>query len=211
MKFKIWIKNLSSLTVGGSTDLGEVDVPMNRMGFPASSVKGAMRTALHRAVKEWGEEMKEYNLRLTSCGEIDPDFMKRAHRGKPCDVCNLFGTPSSSVEGRSRVRIYQVEVPNEVHKLTRVSIDRKTRTKREGALFSQEVYKPKEVFQFEIELEDPRDHDLTMVLLSLLYMRYFRVGRGGMIDVKVENPCSNGCDEFTKKLAERLGEWEVEI
>lgn len=183
---------------------------MNRFQFPGSSLKGAMRSSLHRAILEWGEELEKMGYKLTSCGEIDPDFIEKAHQERPCDVCSLFGRPSLGVEGRSKVTVIRdEEQEKKVYKLTRVGIDRKTRVKRNAALFSQEVFKPGEVFSFRVEVsDDPRE--LSLVLLSLLYLRYWRLGRSGMVDVKVENPCRGQCDELGNKLANRLEEWEVE-
>ena len=178
MIIKVKAKALSSLTVGGNTSIGSVDIAFNELGIPGSSIKGAMRTAISKAIEEG--EVKDY----TSCGEIEPSKMK------DCDVCRVFGKPNQ--EGV--VNVHGVLVtPNAV--LTRVSIDDGNLKAKEGSLFKQEVVKPNTEFEFEVEVKDSAScKEIRLVLLSLFYLRLWRLGRGGMIDLKVEDFPHINCD-----------------
>ncbi len=177
MIIKVKAKALSSLTVGGNTSIGSVDVAFNELGIPGSSIKGAMRTAISKAIMEG--EIKGY----TSCGEIEPKKMKE------CDVCRVFGSP----EHEGIVNVHGVKLsPQAV--LTRVAIDDRTMKAMEKALFKQEVIKPNTEFEFTVEIKDGAScSDIKLILLSLFYLRLWRLGRGGMIDIKVDE-FPQGCD-----------------
>jgi len=41
MEFKVYIKNLTFLTVGGGSSIGVVDIPLNPMILPPSTKQGA--------------------------------------------------------------------------------------------------------------------------------------------------------------------------
>ncbi|MEM0290291.1 MAG: RAMP superfamily CRISPR-associated protein [Metallosphaera sp.] len=225
MILNVEVKNLSSLTIGGTSGLESADIPMTKLIFPGSTLKGVMRTSLHLAIKEWEEELKE-ELRkenkemLTSCGEIDPAFIGVAHANDKkgtCDVCSLFGFPSPNAQGRGKVSVH-LEVSDRLEKverytLTRVKINDSTQTSEKGSLFTQEVYRPGTVFKFRIELNSNDEKDLLMVLLSLYYLRLYRVGRGGMVDLRLlnnENELCTSCGELTKKLIKALKSWMTE-
>jgi len=190
MIIRVKAKTLNSLTVGGGTSIGSVDVSFNELGIPGSSIKGAMRTAISKAIEEG--EVKDY----TSCGEIEPSKMK------DCDVCRVFGYPSH--EGI--VNVHGVKItPQAV--LTRVAIDDKTLKAMEKSLFKQEVVKPNTEFEFIVEVKDNAScKEIKLVLLSLFYLRLWRLGRGGMIDLKVEE-FPQGCD-FSELESLKRWLWE---
>ncbi|WP_216604156.1 RAMP superfamily CRISPR-associated protein [Acidianus sp. RZ1] len=209
LRFKI--KNLSSLTVGGTSASATVDTPFSSLGIPGSTIKGVMRTAVSNMVSSG--ILKGY----TSCNEIEPEMiiMKHKKMGGDCDVCKLFGYPE--VEGR--LFVGNIRLTKEKFKLTRVSIEDKTGKAKEGGLFSQEVIKPGEEFEGEVILdlagldEESKLKQVKLLLSSILALRFWRFGRGGMIDIKLEEgekickviDCKNIGD-----LLNELGRWLYE-
>jgi CRISPR/Cas system CSM-associated protein Csm3 (group 7 of RAMP superfamily) len=179
-----------------------VDIGFNDMGIPGSSIKGSMRTAISWAIREGLSN-------FTSCGEIRPEKIEEAHKQKGvCDVCKLFGYPGH--EGILRVSSIKVD---KKETLTRVSINDSTNTAKEEALFKQEVVPPDSEFTFEIDLNTKDCKMLELTLLSLYFLRLWRLGRGAMIDLKVENikeypkDCPSETEEEIKKIMKELGEW----
>ncbi|BBG23162.1 hypothetical protein IC006_0446 [Sulfuracidifex tepidarius] len=185
------IKTVSSFTIG--TDGFFIDVQFNQLGLVPSTLKGAMRTAISWAIRNG-------MVRGTSCDEIEPSRIAKAHGGKPCDVCSLFGYPDH--EGKLRVS----SGPNKdgmtkppTHVVTHVSIDDEKGTAKERALFKQEVVPPEEEFPFTVQVIG-EEEDLCLALASLHYLRFLRLGRGGMIDVNVDKVVRNGKEVETGRV-----------
>jgi CRISPR/Cas system CSM-associated protein Csm3 (group 7 of RAMP superfamily) len=201
MKIIVRLKNLSSLTVGNSSRLTYVDIGFNDMGIPGSSIKGSMRTAISWAIREGLSN-------FTSCGEIRPEKIEEAHKKGVCDVCKLFGYPGH--EGILRVGSIKVD---RKETLTRVSINDSTNTAKKGALFKQEVVPPNSKFTFEIDLNTQDCKMLELTLLSLYFLRLWRLGRGAMIDLKIEEikeypkGCPSEMEKEIEKIKKELGEW----
>ncbi|AWR95459.1 RAMP superfamily CRISPR-associated protein [Acidianus brierleyi] len=192
MKFEVHLKNLSSLTIGNSSRIAYVDIGFNDMGIPGSSIKGAMRTAISWAIKNG--LVREF----TSCGEVRPEKIIEAHKKGVCDVCKLFGYPDH--EGILRVSSISI---NKINVLTRVSIKDDTNTSKEHALFKQEVIPPNQDFTFEVELYTQDCRMLELTLLSLYFLRLWRLGRGGMIDLKIDE--IKECPSL--EIKKYLGDW----
>ncbi len=197
MKFKVSLKNLNSLTVGNSSRIAHVDIGFNDMGIPGSAIKGAMRTAISWAI---GNGLLQG---FTSCGQVNPEKIIDAHKNGACDVCKLYGYPNH--EGVLRVSSIKVD---DVKVLTRVSIKDETNTSKEGALFKQEVIPPEREFTFEVELFSDDCRMIELTLFSLYFLRFWRLGRGGMIDLKVDEMKA---DEMKKcpslEVKKYLGDW----
>lgn len=176
IKLEVEAKNLSSLTIGGTSHSIVVDTPFNSLGIPSSTIKGVLRTAINFFLPE-GEG-------FTSCRQIEPDLITASHGEKPCDVCMLFGYPGSP-EG-----LVNVEVKTKIEEkfvLTRVKINDKTNTAEKEALFSQEVIKPQTTFHFNVYYNgDKKDRLFKLLLYSLLALRLWRIGRNSMVDLRVK-------------------------
>lgn len=200
---KVTLKNLSSLTIAGGSTISTIDIPLNPFTLPASSIKGTMRTAIHNVIQVLKLLPED---KYTSCGEVEPEKIK------PCDVCNLFGYPNSKSSGCFTIEVDKVVKDNRTY-ITRVSIDDKKQIVNEGSLFNQEVIPPNNEFLFSIYYRcDMRLFKL--LLYSLLALRYWRLGRNSMIDVKVNNVdeiCKSvQCDSETKEILSQLSNymWE---
>jgi len=197
----IVFKNLTSLTIAGGSTIGIVDIPFNELGIPSSSLKGVMRTAVSKLLPKG----------FTSCGEIEPGRIAAKHGSSPCDVCKLFGYPNSKDGGCFTVLVDQVK--EEKHLLTRVSIDDKTQRAKDGSLFTQQIIKPGVEFKATLVYKCENDVRLfNLLLYSLSALRYWRLGRNAMIDVKVLTKkgqiCQKiKCNDETEKLLDFLSDY----
>lgn len=199
---KVSLKNLSSLTIAGGSAISSIDIPLNPMTMPASSIKGAMRTAVSYAIN-----VLHLLQGYTSCGEIRPEKLDR------CDVCSLFGYPNARDSGCFVIEVNEKKDVKKTY-ITRISINDKTQTANKGSLFTQEIVPANEEFSFVIYYRcDLRLFKL--LLYSLLALRYWRLGRNSMVDVKVNNAeeiCKSvNCDDETKAILSQLSSymWEV--
>lgn len=196
VEIKVKIKNLTSLTIAGGSTIGVADIPINPLLIPSSSLKGTMRTAIHNYLP------KGY----TSCGEIEPKRIKKAHKEGPCDVCQLFGYPDSKDGGCFTI------IPNigkvNTEYMTRVSIDDKTQKAKQGSLFVQEIIPPNNEFEFTINYFCD-ERLLKLLLYSILSLRYWRLGRNALIDVKVTNDICKQvkCDTDMKEILAQLSDF----
>ncbi|ACP37673.1 RAMP superfamily CRISPR-associated protein [Saccharolobus islandicus] len=195
---KVSMKNLASLTIAGGSTISSIDIPLNPLGIPPSSIKGAMRTAVHNLLP------KGY----TSCGEVEPESIKKAHEKGICDVCKLFGYPDSLTS------CFTIEVSHADYRisyLTRVSIDDKTQKVKEGSLFTQEVILPNNNISFTIYYTCNDERLFKLLLYSILDLRYWRLGRNTMVDVKVNNVediCKGiKCDDEIKGILNQLSSY----
>ncbi|NAZ25690.1 MAG: hypothetical protein GU357_08035 [Thermofilum sp.] len=148
---------------------------------PGSSFKGAWRTATSRIAESYGFE---------SCGEIDPERISDAHRnlGRTCDVCMLFGQPGSPFDA-SKVWVGDFEpvgeTPTDI--VVRVSLDDKTQTAREGALYSMEHVLPGAEFLGEVRVLDEAKNLLPLLMLGLAELRTGVLGRRSLVDIRLED------------------------
>lgn len=198
VEFRVYVKNLGGLTVGGGSSLGASDITLNPLILPPSSLKGALRTAITKYLPQG----------YTSCNEINPERIKIAHKNGPCDVCRLFGYPDSLENCLTIVKVDGEEKKEKKKKfvLTRVSIDDSTQIAKEGSLFSQEEILPTE-FEFLVRFRCD-EKLLKLLLYSFLALRYWRLGRNTMVDVKIEDFCTKiKCSEDIKSLVDLLKDY----
>ncbi len=173
---RVSMRTMSSFTIGTGGNF--VDIMFSELGLTPSSIKGGMRTALSWAIRRG-------MVRGSSCDEIYPSMITRRHQGRPCDVCSLFGYPDH--EGRVMVTADGNRTLWDkpyVQVVTHVSIDDDSGTAKRGALFRQETASPEEEFHFAVRVQGDEE-DLCLTLASLHFMRFLRLGKGGMIDLKV--------------------------
>jgi len=195
IQFRLRLRAVSLLTVGwGLPDILGADVVHARKPrktteagrivevpyIPGSSVKGALRTAASRVAVAYG---------FTSCSEVEPELIEKAHAGKPCDVCRLFGYPGDNPSAMSRLWISDFN-PVEEPKTTiivRVTLDNRTLTAVKGALYSMEHLLPGSEFVGEARVDDEAKSLVPLLLLAIAELRTGRFGRRSMIDVKIED------------------------
>ena len=188
---KVVLKVLSPLTVGYVGKPVGPDIAFNELGIPPTTLKGVLRASLSRYLSEI-----DPGSGFSSCGEIEPERIRIAHEkmGRACDVCSLFGYPESRgsswrpAESRGRVKLRWItDIGGELETMTRIAIDDLTGSVKENALFSQEYLAPGKELEFEAFI-DGGCRELELFLISLEALRFYRVGRAGMVDLKVESP-----------------------
>ena len=213
MKLKVFIKALSPLTVGYVGKPYGPDIAFNELGIPSSTLKGVLRASLSLYISE----VENAGL-YSSCGEVDPDRIRQAHEkmGKACDVCSLFGYPESRgagwkpAESKAKIKVrWIVEdfAPN-LETITRIAVDDLTGTVKEGSLFTQEYLPPGSELSFEVSVLGGC-RELEMVLIAFEMLRFYRFGREGMVDLRVENwedaaQHLRGCGEANIRSFSRL-------
>ena len=220
IRFRVRLRTVSFLTVGGGVpevmgaDVVHVrkkvvdgDGARDVIYIPGSSVKGVLRTNASRVADAYG---------FTSCNAIEPQRIDEAHRSMNgvCDVCRLFGRPGRGPEDWSRIFVSDFtseEADNRRMVVTRVSLDDSTLTAREGALYSIEHVLPGTEFSGEVRIEDGDDVRglLPLLLLAIAELRLSGLGRGGLVDAKVED--GNRLDRLVgdewRALLEGLRSW----
>ncbi|QPG48915.1 hypothetical protein HFC64_02205 [Saccharolobus solfataricus] len=200
---KVSMRNLSSLTIAGGSTISSIDIPLNPLGVPPSTIKGTMRTAVHNLLPNG----------YTSCGEVEPESIREAHKNGVCDVCKLFGYPDS-LTGCFTIEVSKTDYRTSY--ITRVSIDDKTQRAKEGSLFTQQIILPNSDISFTVYYNCNDERLFKLLLYSILDLRYWRLGRNTMIDVKVNNVeeiCKSvKCDEEINGILNQLSRylWEAE-
>jgi len=183
IRFKLRLRAVTLLTVGwGIPDVLGADVVHARklrveggkraevLYIPGSSVKGALRTAASRVAAAYG---------FTSCGQVKPELIAKAHAGGPCDVCRLFGYPGDDPSAASRVWVSDFNPVGEPRTVTvvRVGLDDRTLTAREGVLYSMEHLLPGSEFEGEVRVDDSARDLVPLLLLAIAELRTGRFGR----------------------------------
>jgi len=214
--FKLRLRAVSLLTVGcGMPDVMGADVVHVRklkveeagkrvevLYVPGSSVKGALRTAASRVAAAYG---------FTSCGEVKPELIVKAHTSGPCDVCKLFGYPGDEPSAASRVWVSDFNPIKELRTVivARVALDNRTLTAAEGALYSMEHLLPGSEFEGEVRVYEDAKDLIPLLLLAIAELRTWRFGRGAVVDARVED--SGALDSFVdmrwRPLLEELRNW----
>ena len=181
------LRNLSLLTVGSAYPrLTLADVNTVRIGgevvIPGSSLKGALRTAAHRAAGRLG---------LTSCGQVEPGMISKAHEamGRVCDVCELFGMPGAAGSSSSKLFVSNLRPKLDISTITvtRVSLDPARGKAREGGLFTVEAIPPCTLFEGEITLLSDDGKHLKLLLAALDELASGSFGRGAIVEVRVSD------------------------
>lgn len=205
-KMVVQLRNLGLLTVGSAyprqtmADVSTVRVN-GRVIIPGSSFKGALRTAAHRAAPRIGQR---------SCGEIEPGRIIEAHRkiGGKCDVCDLFGMPGPAATSSSKLLVTDLMPRNDVKTtlMTRVSIEPESLRALKGGLFTMEVIPICTIFEGEIILLSDDDRHLRLLLASLEDLMSNTMGRGAIMEIKVERIPDSMLESFGQ-----LREWRWNI
>ncbi len=169
----------------------EGDKHLYQLFIPGSTFKGALRSSASRIAEAYG---------FKSCGKIRPELIEKAHEemGRICDVCMLFGTPRSSVPSPLFISDLKAEGEVETQVLTRVRLEDRSLRVAEGALFKIEYCPAGVEFTGRAVLHGSEDL-VELLLLSFAELRTGRIGKGSIIDLKLENI------DGLKRIAEERG------
>lgn len=206
--FRVSVRPVGLLTVGGSApaSVGPDIVFTSIYGkggrslyIPGASFKGVLRSAASRVARSYG---------FSSCGQVRPDLISRAHGDGLCDVCKLFGSPSRSY---LPVVFFSDLVPAAKAApwaVTRVHIEDSTLRALERGLYSAEVVTGVE-FVGSVRYGEDAISLLPLLLLAAAELRMDRFGRASAVDLKFEDT-----DELRSDLAsewhgllDELGDW----
>lgn len=185
--FRLRLRPVGLLTVGGShPELAGADIAFvttlvdgrEVVYVPASSLKGALRSAASRVAESYG---------FTSCGQTNPELIRRAHSGRGvCDVCRLFGAPSRNP---SQLLFFDDLMPEgegvSRHLITRVRIDDRSLRVAEGGLFTSEAVSTGE-FSGQIRYTEESVGLLPLLLLGVAELRLDRLGRRSSVDLRLD-------------------------
>ncbi len=225
LRFRLKLRSKTLITVStGISYTSGADIPFFRSPngkyiIPGSTVKGVLRRCANRVAPLLG---------LTSCGEIEPSKIWKRHAEmaksgiqlleldgrRVCHVCHLMGAPGII---RSRLHVPQftckLEEPPIIY--TRIRIDDRSLTVSEGGLFTLEAFPPDTEFEPSHDVviyakdEEEAIWSQNLFLAAVADLRYEVIGRGAMVDVKIEK-----CDkkfaskhEISRTLIEMLSDW----
>jgi len=184
-RLRIQLRNLSLLTVGSAYPrFSLADINTVRVGgeviIPGSSLKGALRTAGHRAARRLG---------MRSCGEVEPSKVVEAHErmGGKCDVCELFGMPGPGGVASSKLFVSDLRPKDPVatEVITRVSLDPRSGKAWEGGLFTVEVVPICTVFEGELMLLDDKEKYLELLAEALKELMDGTLGKGSLVEIRI--------------------------
>ena len=173
---------------GESSDLGVVLAPDGQPVLPGSSLKGRLRSTCETLAHALGlsacllnhqasgvnctSDVKYYQKARDEYREASQDLERRLQwiDDHTCDVCKLFGSPVQA--GRLRVSDGTVKNwANVVQVRDGVVIDRDSQTAVDGLKYDYEVVPSGSRFKLRIDLDNPRDRDLTLLGAALFEWR----------------------------------------
>lgn len=139
--------------------------------FPASTFKGVLRTSLIRVAHLLGYEAKP---------TVHPAALTRSSSG---DIaCRLFGRPHTSP---SKIFVKPVELDDKSSAVTHVTIEDKTKCAMEGQLYTAEYLPIHHTFKLEVEGKGLTTEEAEALFAALANLSFERVGRGGLLKVKI--------------------------
>ncbi|MEM3891941.1 MAG: RAMP superfamily CRISPR-associated protein [Nitrososphaerales archaeon] len=163
----------------------------NVIVIPASTLKGILRTSLIRISQLLGYGVKPsiYPSKLTGSEDI---------------VCKLFGRPHAPP---SKLFVKTAEVDANPSILTHVSIDDETRCSKEHALYTAEYLPINYTFKMKVEGKDLNYEEAEALFAALANLNFERVGKAGLIQVKIGKDESVIPEELQKNevISEILG------
>lgn len=192
IRLNVYLRADEPLTIGwGYPGLTGTDISLFRFEpsitakpvIPGSTVKGVLRTIATRVARILG---------LKVCDGIAPEDIKQCIRSGGSDLLlEMFGAPDTNNPSALRISPFTlVETDIQLYTIKHVSLNRRSLKAEEGALYSEEVVLPCTVFKGEIVLECNKgkcDKMLELLLLSLLELEYFGLGRNSRrVSVKIE-------------------------
>jgi len=163
---------------------------------PGSTMKGLLRTSLIRTAHMLGAN--------TSMISVYPT---RGVGGKDI-VTSLFGWVGWPP---SKVVVSGAELKELTYTMSHVRIKEKEKVAEEGGLFSVEYIPIGTSFEFNIEANDITLEEVRALFLSILELRYERIGKSGIAEVYIVKNLSQIPDELKKdvvikEILEGIGE-----
>lgn len=174
IKLDIELCSRKKISIGGLSNKIIADIEFVKLDeepfIPASTIKGVLRTSI----------IKVSNL-LTN-NSINPTI----HPSKMSKdiVTNMMGKPHDNIYSKVIVSNARKEECS-TFVLSHVSIDDDTGISKENALYEREYASSMSRFKFEIDASSLTLEEARLLFLGLLEMKYQRIGRNGLVSVKI--------------------------
>ncbi|GIU72561.1 MAG: hypothetical protein KatS3mg003_2040 [Candidatus Nitrosocaldaceae archaeon] len=163
-KFSIGSGGLPIKTIADVTFPRLLDRPF----IPATTIKGVLRTSMIRVAPLLGFEVSS---------SVHPTKIKDDR------VTQLMGKPNKN----GKIRVYSAILDVDTFTLTHATINDKSRVAKEHALFTIE-YIPKDIkFDIVIEANDLTLDEARLLFAGIAEMRYERIGKNGLMNIKISN------------------------
>lgn len=180
LKLKLIVEKKLSIGSGGISPKFKADITLpsiegidgqERIYIPGSTIKGVLRTSLMRIAWLLGHEQPS---------------------GKGDIVTTLFGEPHSPLPSKVYVDSAFIKASTEV--LPHVKINDKSGTAEERALFRIEYIPIGEEITTTLIARDLSVDEVKALLAAILNLRYERIGRAGVVNVRIVE--AEGLDKF---------------
>jgi len=194
LTLSIKLTTTKKLTIGsgGLTLISKADVPFikikradNKIGLfiPGSTIKGVLRTSLIRTAH------------LLNFKDLNASVYPGEKVGSSDIVTSLFGCPGGP---KGKIIVDSCMIEDIAQTITHVRINDKNRTAEEGALFSVQYLPIGSSFNIKIKGENLSLEESRALFLSILELKYERVGKSGLVDVSIIESESKIPDELRK-------------
>ena len=162
------------LTLASKADVSFLRIKMmdrKRVLFiPGSTLKGVLRTSLIRTAHLLGFENVNTSV-YPGEESLSNDV-----------VTSLFGAPRKF---KSKITVDSCTLKESTHLITHVRINDKSKTAKEGGLFTVEYLPIGSSFEVRIEGNDLSLDESRALFLSILELKYERIGKSGLVDVEI--------------------------
>lgn len=206
LDIKIRLRTEKKLNVGGAyTIKSRAEVPFQRillgdkeyLYIPGSTLKGVLRTSLIKIAGTLGFKNVSWRVSPESLAEADPHDI----------VIRLFGRPHDM---KSKVFIDPIYLSSDTQTLTHVRIDDKFGVCEEGALYTVEYLPIGIEFETVVSGRGLDIEEARALFSAILEMRFERIGKAGIVDVKIIReesriPRELAEDKFVKSILEEIG------
>jgi len=189
---KVKIRIEKKLNIGSAYAIKtKADIPIQKIligkkhyiYIPGTTLKGVLRTSLIKSANLLGYEAAYH---------VDPNELINSDD----IVTRLFGAPHDKY---SRVYVDPILIDNiETQVLTHISIDDKIGIVKEGSLFTVEYIPPYIEVETYIHGRKLSIDEVKALLISILELNYERIGKAGLINVKIIESDSNVPREIFK-------------
>lgn len=202
---KIRLTTIKKLNIGSAYAVKtRADVPIQRIllhgkqhvFIPASTIKGVLRTSLMKVANLLGYKVAHF---------VDPERLSSIDENDI--VVKLFGGPHNKP---SKVFVDPVIIDTQTITLKHTTINDKIRVVKERALFSVEYIPLKTQFETFIHGRGLTLEEVRALFTAILELNYERIGKCGLIDVKIvrsESKIQKELleDEIIKSIWEGIG------
>jgi len=189
---KIRIKIEKKLNIGSAYAIKtKADIPIQKiligkkhyLYIPGTTLKGVLRTSLIKSANLLGYKVNYH---------IDPNELISSDD----IVTRLFGAPHDKY---SKVYVDPILIDNiETQVLTHISIDDKIGIVKEGSLFTVEYIPPGIEIETYIRGRKLSIEEARALFMSILELNYERIGKAGLINVRIIESDSNVPEEIIK-------------